>query len=50
VIHKHVSVVSVASAQKNVVPRVAASRHDFIPPLWGRYTIYSKEFNNAKIL
>ena len=49
-IHRHVNVVSVASAQKNVVPRVAVSKHNLIPPLWGRYTIYSKEISNAKIL
>ena len=49
-IHRHASVVSVVSAQRNVVQRAAASKHNLIPPLWGRYTIYSKEINNAKIL
>jgi len=40
VIHKHVNVASVVSAQRNVVQRAAASRHNFIPPLRGRYSIY----------
>ena len=39
-IHKHVNVASVVSAQRNVVQRAAASKHNFIPPLWGRYSIY----------
>jgi len=43
VIHKHANVVNVVSAQRNVVQRAAASKHNFIPPLRGRYATYIRQ-------
>jgi len=41
VIHKHVNAASAASA--NAALRAAASKHNFIPPLRGRYATYIRQ-------
>ena len=47
-IHKHANVANVVSAQRNVVLRAAASKHNFIPPLRGRYIIGAYRFRQGK--